>query len=151
MRLFRMEYRSGGKVNRIDRRLNIQQVFQATAYTPAEMERITLMKLGDELFIGPSQDIYIACVSPSLDAIRNELMVQLFKAGAVWEGRPSRHPDNFDFYDYLTVPVDRRVEVDQVLKDYGTHGIDFKREAFGDRNPDVDGWLSNQITGVWIL
>lgn len=59
MKLYTMQDRSGGEVNRTDARINLQQVLGMTDYSAEEVDAISDLAVGQELLIGRDQDIRV--------------------------------------------------------------------------------------------
>lgn len=60
MKRYTMEDRSGGVVNRQDTNLSLQQVFEMTDYSEAEVDQIADLQVGQWLLIGSDQDVFVS-------------------------------------------------------------------------------------------
>lgn len=59
IRRFTMQDRSGGKVNRTDENLSLQDALHMTDYSDEEVDKIADLQVGQELLFGREQDISI--------------------------------------------------------------------------------------------
>lgn len=59
IRKYTTQDRSGGKINRTDEMLSVEQMFSITDYTESEINMILDLKPGEDILIGSAKDIYV--------------------------------------------------------------------------------------------